>query len=197
MLRRRVTLALVVVVVGAFAAAACGGDDDDDATGSTATPGATEPAPEPPALTLTSPAFADGEPIPVRFTCDGENVSPPLAWTGVPDDAAELALIVNDPDAGTDGFVHWVMWGFPAEDAAIAAGKVPRVSVQGSHGANGEGYTGPCPPSGVHHYEFELFAVSESPQVVPGADAQALRDAVADITVATTELVGTYERAQG
>jgi Raf kinase inhibitor-like YbhB/YbcL family protein len=103
---------------------------------------------------------------------------------------------MNDPDAGNAGFVHWVMWGVPANDAAIAAGKIPLVSVMGSHDGGDEGYTGPCPPTGVHHYEFEMFALTEEPQVVPGAEEDQLRTAMDGITVATTKLTGTYTREQ-
>src|SRR5262245_54629862 len=114
----------MLAVAVLLAVAACGGDDDDDGASGTTTssPGGTE---QPTDFQLRSPAFEEGAPFPVRFTCDGENISPPLAWTGVPADAESLALIVNDPDAGTPGFVHWLMWAVPGEDAAIAAGKVP------------------------------------------------------------------------
>jgi Raf kinase inhibitor-like YbhB/YbcL family protein len=186
---RRSMLALAIV----FALAACGGDDDDASDTTTSSPGGTTAKPVD--FQLRSPAFADGQPIPVRFTCDGENVSPPLVWAGAPADSEQLALIVNDPDAGTAGFVHWVLWAIPPENGAVEAGDFPLQAIEGSHDGGVEGYTGPCPPSGVHHYEFQLYALSEQPQVVPGAEEDQLVAAMADITLASTTLTGTYERA--
>jgi Raf kinase inhibitor-like YbhB/YbcL family protein len=178
--------------------AACGGDDDDTSA-ATPPPDASEASSdstvdENAEFTLTSTAFEDGDPIPPQFTCDGQNTSPQLAWSGVPDGTEQLALIVDDPDAPSGNFVHWVMWGFAPADTPIAAGKVPRTAIQGQHGAGGEGYTGPCPPSGVHNYVFQLFALSSAPQVPPGADDQQLRDAIADITIGEATLTGTYTR---
>jgi Raf kinase inhibitor-like YbhB/YbcL family protein len=122
-------------------------------------------------------------------------VSPPLAWSGVPDAAVQLALIVDDPDAPSGNFVHWVMWGIVPSDSSLGAGKIPRGATQGKNGAGQVGYTGPCPPNGVHHYKFQLYALSAAPQVAAGAGAQELHDAIAGITIASTTLTGTYERA--
>lgn len=198
----------VPIVVAACLAllAACGGDDDDtDNASPTASTSSTTTAPGSATtgttgtadLALTSTAFDDGQPIPQGYTCDGDNTSPPLAWSGVPTGAAQLALIMDDPDAPSGTFVHWVVWGIDANDATLDAGALPAGAVLGRHGAGGEGYTGPCPPSGVHHYNFQLFALSAAPDVQPGASAPELRDAIADITVADTTLVGTYQRSQG
>jgi Raf kinase inhibitor-like YbhB/YbcL family protein len=191
----------IVVALCVAALVACGGDDDDtnnaSPTSSTSSngPAATTNTTRAAELTLTSSAFADGEPIPTAYTCDGDNVSPPLAWSGVPDGVQELALIMDDPDAPSGTFVHWVVWGIDAKPGSVEQGALPTGAVLGKHGAGGEGYTGPCPPSGVHHYNFELFALSGAPDVEAGASADELRAAVGDITVATAKLIGTYERA--
>jgi Raf kinase inhibitor-like YbhB/YbcL family protein len=145
-------------------------------------------------FTLTSRAFADGQPIPTEFTCDGANVSPPLRWEDALDDTKELALIVDDPDAPSGNFVHWVMWGFGPGSGATDRGELPAGAVEGKNGGGSAGYTGPCPPSGVHHYKFQLFALSGKPDVHAGATAQQLRDAIADITIAHVTLTGTYQR---
>jgi Raf kinase inhibitor-like YbhB/YbcL family protein len=204
-LERALTRASLPVLVASCLVllAACGGDDDGtDNASPTVSTSSTTAAPATgttsgAGFTLTSSAFDDGEAIPRGFTCDGDNTSPPLAWSGVPADASELALIMDDPDAPSGTFVHWVVWGIDADDATVDAGTLPDGAVLGSHGAGGEGYTGPCPPSGVHHYNFQLFALSAAPDVQPGASAKELRDAIAAITVADTTLTGTYQRSQG
>ncbi|MDQ1521415.1 MAG: hypothetical protein QOI55_2488, partial [Actinomycetota bacterium] len=144
-------------------------------------------------LTLRSSVFTDGQPIPKAYTCDGGNTSPPLDWTGVPDKTAQLALIVDDADAPGGTFVHWVIWGL-APDAALESGRGRAGATVGKNGAGQQGYAGPCPPNGAHHYQFQLFALSAAPRVGPGADAQTLRDAIKGITITSTTLTGTYQR---
>src|SRR5688572_20049721 len=113
-------------------------------------------------ITLTSPAFADGEAIPERHTCSGEDVAPPLAWSGVPDGTAELALLVEDPDAPGGTFVHWVLAGLDPSSGGLAEGTVPAGAVEGRNGFRRRGYGGPCPPPGrPHRYVFMLFAAAE------------------------------------
>ena len=150
------------------------------------------------AFSLTSDAFeADGA-IPARFTCDGEDISLPLSWSGAPEDTQSFALIMDDPDAG--GFTHWVIY----NRGSGASGSVPegvetteRPSTGGSQGRNGFGrvcYGGPCPPSGTHRYRFQLYALDALVALAPGASKQALLDAMTGHTLATTTLNGTYER---
>jgi Raf kinase inhibitor-like YbhB/YbcL family protein len=111
-------------------------------------------------LTLTSSAFASGDAIPREFTCDGANVSPPLAWTGVPAGAAALVLLVDDPDAGS--FVHWIALDLPGADGHLARGLVASAATpqQGRNDFGDIGWGGPCPPSGTHHYRFTLTALN-------------------------------------
>ena len=112
-------------------------------------------------MNLTSPAFEDGTDIPRKFSCDGDDVSPPLAWENVPGDAKALALIVDDPDA--HGFVHWVAFDIPATSGGLAEGISPNDPSlrQGTNSFGKAGWGGPCPPSGTHHYRFRLFAIRE------------------------------------
>ncbi|HET7028265.1 MAG TPA: YbhB/YbcL family Raf kinase inhibitor-like protein [Candidatus Limnocylindrales bacterium] len=141
---------------------------------------------------FSSPAFASGASIPRKYSCDGAGVSPPLAWSGVPNGTKELELLVVDPDAR--GFVHWVAAGIPAtttglDEAATGSNQVP---IEGRNGAGRNGWTGPCPPSGTHHYHFTLYAVSRPLGLEDGVSADELRAAVGDATLGRAELVGTF-----
>ena len=146
-------------------------------------------------FTLTSPAFADGGAIPRAYTCQGVDVSPPLAWSGAPSGTAAFALIVDDPDA--HDWVHWLIYDIPgttssfAENASKAAGAPP----QGKTTWGSVGYRGPCPPSGTHHYRFRLLALSATLALAPGADVAAVTRAAASRTLATATLTGTYRKS--
>ena len=140
---------------------------------------------------LTSPAFADGEAIPSEYTCDGPDNQLPLAWSGIPEGTAELALVMHDPDAG--GFVHWVVGAIPA-DATELAGELPESAVAGRNDFGEAGYLGPCPPSGNHGYLFTLYALSAPLELEGVPTARAIRQAAADKTLATAVLNGTYRR---
>jgi Raf kinase inhibitor-like YbhB/YbcL family protein len=165
-------------------AGACGDDDDSPAVDA------------PAAITVTSPAFDDGATIPTRFTCDGEEVSPPLAWDGVPADAAELALLVEDPDAPGGTFVHWVVWGIDASAGGLDEGAVPGDASEGANETGESGYAGPCPPPGdPHHYGFTVLALSEPLDLDAGATADDLRQAVEDSVLAQGMLTGLYGRS--
>lgn len=142
-------------------------------------------------MTLTSSAFAEGSEIPARLTCDEAGVSPPLAWSDIPDGTRSFALIADDPDAG--GFVHWLIADLPADASALAEG----ASVDGVEGRTGfgaNGYGGPCPPSGTHRYVFTLFALSQPTGLDAGFDADALRAAMEGLVLDSATLTGTYAR---
>ena len=176
-----VVRALIGVVVGALVVTSCGSGS------STATSTTTVRA----AFALRSSAFANGAAIPKHYTCNGASVSPPLSWSGAPAGTRAVALIVDDPDAPIGTFVHWVLWGLPPT-GSLAEGTVPPSAVQGNNGAGAAKYTGPCPPSGTHHYRFTLYALSRPPDAPAGATAAQLRAAIARTTIATALLVGTY-----
>ena len=140
---------------------------------------------------LTSPAFSDGGAIPSEHSCDGGDQPIPLEWSGVPDGTAELALIMDDPDAR--GFVHWVVVGIPPSAAGGEGGALPARAHEGSTGF-GVGYGGPCPPSGTHNYSFTLIALSSPLGVSGSPSAHDVRTAAADKTLAEAHLTGTYAR---
>jgi Raf kinase inhibitor-like YbhB/YbcL family protein len=143
---------------------------------------------------LSSSAFATGAPIPSRYTCDGPDVSPPLAWTGVPQGTAAFLLIVDDPDA--NGFVHWVVADLPATATTLSEGASGHVApaVEGRNGFGRIGWGGPCPPSGTHRYRFTLLALSAPIGVARGVTAAQARTAAAGKAVGQAELVATYHR---
>jgi Raf kinase inhibitor-like YbhB/YbcL family protein len=146
-------------------------------------------------FTLTSTAFTEGGAIPRKFSCDGENVSPALNWKGAPDDTASLALIVDDPDAR--GFVHWVVFNMTAsQSGGLAEGvsKSPDAPPQGTNGRGQVGWTGPCPPSGTHHYTFTLLALDYSIDQTGAPKADDIRRAAAGHTLDQAVLTGTYKR---
>lgn len=153
-------------------------------------------------LKLTSPAFADGGPIPRAHTCDGADVSPPLAWSGTPDGTAEFALIVDDPDAPGGSFVHWVLYALPASTTNLPSGfpteretTQPVTARQGTNGFRRVGYSGPCPPRGpAHHYVFRLYALDAALPAPPGATKEVLLRAIHGHGLGQAELVGTYGR---
>jgi Raf kinase inhibitor-like YbhB/YbcL family protein len=112
-------------------------------------------------MQLTSPAFKDNDNIPVQYTCKGENVSPPLNIFNVPKGAKSLALIMHDPDAPTEDFVHWLIWDMQPGTHSVRANSTPVGAMQGATSFGNNEYGGPCPPagSGTHRYIFELYAL--------------------------------------
>jgi Raf kinase inhibitor-like YbhB/YbcL family protein len=141
-------------------------------------------------LRLTSPAFAEGQPIPSEYTCVGDDVSPPLAWTGVPVGTAELALVVRDPDA--DGFIHWVITGLPPDAGGLARASPPSQAVEGLNDFGRQGWSGPCPPSGTHNYDFRIYALDQPSGIAAGADgAQAAEQLESATVLASAALSGT------
>ena len=151
-------------------------------------------------FTLTSPAFHHEGPIPARYTCDGANVSPPLAWREAPASTVTFALICDDPDAPRGTFVHWVLWDLPATvhslpEAVPTAPILENGARQGRNSAGGIGYTGPCPPSGTHRYFFTLYALDSSPDVIEGATKDELLFAIRGHVLEDTQLMGRYARA--
>lgn len=146
-------------------------------------------------FTLTSPVFQEGQQIPRRHSCDGEDVSPPLQWTGAPEGTAAYALIVDDPDAR--GFVHWVAVNIPGTATELPEGASgAEAGVQGTNNFRRTGYGGPCPPSGTHRYVFRLLALSEQVQVSGTPTADEVRRAAAPVTLGEATLTGTYTRAR-
>jgi Raf kinase inhibitor-like YbhB/YbcL family protein len=151
------------------------------------------------ALTLTSTAFSDGGLIPRRYTCDGEDVSPPLAWRDAPAGTRSFALICDDPDAPAKVWVHWVIYNLPATvtdlpEAVPPDPELPRGGRQGRNDFGRLGYGGPCPPSGTHRYFFRLYALDALLDLAPGATKGDLVRKMAGHILAETVLVGRYAR---
>lgn len=144
---------------------------------------------------LTSVAFAAGEPIPAKYTCDGANVSPPLAWSDAPPGTQSLALIMDDPDAPAGTWDHWLLFNIPANVRNLPeqAG-APVGSVDGKNGWGRTGYGGPCPPRGTHRYFFKLYALAAKLDLPAGANKSQLLRAMKTHILAQAELMGTYAR---
>jgi Raf kinase inhibitor-like YbhB/YbcL family protein len=152
------------------------------------------------AFELTSTAFASGATIPQKHTCDGGNVSPPLAWTDPPSGTKAFALVCEDPDAPAGTWVHWVLYDLPATARGVPEGVPPEPSLpdgsrQGRNDFKKMGYGGPCPPPGPpHRYFFRLYALDAPTGLQPGATRSELAKAIASHTRATAELMGRYGR---
>jgi len=166
------------------AAGTGGGTGGEDASGGAASPTTAT------TLRLTSPAFENGAAIPSDFTCVGDDVSPPLAWTGVPAGTAELAVVVRDPDA--DGFIHWVIAGLSPDLGGVARGNPPSQAVEELNDFGRQGWSGPCPPSGTHNYDFRIYALDEPSGLAAGADGARAAEQLESATVlASAALSGT------
>jgi len=148
---------------------------------------------------LTSTAFASGETIPQQYTCDGDDVSPPLAWSDPPPGTQSFALIADDPDAPVGTWVHWVLYNLPAEARALpeaipAGAELADGSRHGKNGWGRPGYGGPCPPSGTHRYFFRLYALDTALNLAAGASNKQVLQAMEGHVLAETELMGIYTR---
>jgi len=146
------------------------------------------------ALELSSNAFSGGKGIPSKYTCDGNNISPPLSWSGAPSGTKSFALIADDPDAPAGTWVHWVAWDIPATAMSFPEGGVAPKTVQGMTSFRKTGYGGPCPPSGTHRYFFKLYALDTDLELSPSTDKGGLEKAMKGHILAQAELMGTYAR---
>ena len=151
-------------------------------------------------MQLTSPVFENGDPLPRKYTCDGQDISPPLAWSDVPAGTKSVALMLEDPDAPGGTFTHWVAFNLDAHLNEIKEAIPARPSIdgggsQGKNDAGRMGYYGPCPPAGkVHHYKFTLIALDSNIDLHPGASKRQVIAAMENHVLATTSLIGTYIR---
>ncbi len=154
----------------------------------------TAPIAKPATMHLTSSAFTDNGTIPVRFTCAGEGALPGLFWSAPPAGTEQLALLVFDPDAGADGFVHFLRWGLPAR--ARTSGSGPSLgAMPGMNSAGNERWIPPCPPpGGPHRYQFTLFALDREPQIAPTANIRQFLDGIRGSVIAEGHLTGLFGR---
>jgi Raf kinase inhibitor-like YbhB/YbcL family protein len=181
-------------LIGCLAAGGC--KSDDDPTGGKAM-----------TIAVTSTAFEAGKTIPKKYTGEGDDVSPPLAWSNLPKETKEIALICDDPDAPAGTWVHWVLYKIPPETTSLPEGlprektlKAPAGAVQGVNSwpaSDGNlGYRGPMPPKGhgTHHYHFKVYALDKPVSAPPGIDKAKLLAEIRDHVLAQGELVGVYQR---
>jgi Raf kinase inhibitor-like YbhB/YbcL family protein len=148
---------------------------------------------------LTSTAFRFGETIPINYTCDGDDVSPPLKWTGSPEGTVSYALIADDPDAPAGTWDHWVLFNIPAstdtlEELFPFTPEIPDGTRTGRNSWGRFGYNGPCPPSGTHRYFFSLYALDTVLDLEAGATSRQLRQAMEGHILKQTVLMGEYSR---
>lgn len=197
-MRERVVLLCAYVVMVALVAA-CAPVASPKVTITQAAPAAKTQGDEATTFTLTSEAFRQEEMIPRRYTCDDENISPPLQWQQPPSGTMSFALIADDPDAPRGTFVHWVIFNIPADsrsldEAVPVARELANGSRQGLNSASNNGYTGPCPPSGTHRYFFKLYALDTMLDLPAEANKEELLAAMEGHILAQAELMGRYSR---
>jgi Raf kinase inhibitor-like YbhB/YbcL family protein len=150
-------------------------------------------------MELKSSVFTTGEMIPKKYTCDGQDVSPPLSWTDMPRGAKSFALIVDDPDAPRGTWVHWVAWNIPPSPSALEEDVPKRDSLptglkQGTTDFRKVGYGGPCPPSGTHRYFFKLYALDSALNLPSTTTKKDLEQAMQGHILQQAELIGKYSR---
>jgi Raf kinase inhibitor-like YbhB/YbcL family protein len=185
-----------------FFVSACARGDSSPTLGTASTPtssgGQTTMAVQ---LTLTSSGFAESQAIPRKYSCDAENVSPPLKWTSLPQGTQSIALIADDPDAPAGTWVHWVIYNIPPTTTELAEGlpateSVLNSALQGTNDFRRIGYGGPCPPRGnSHRYFFKLYALDTLLNLKAGASKKDVLSAMEGHILAQGQLMGTYKRA--
>ena len=143
-------------------------------------------------LTIKSIACSQGGHIPKKYTCEGEDINPPLEIKGIPEKTKTLAIIVEDPDAPNGTFDHWLVWNI-APNEPIAENHIPGISGRNSFGKTG--YGGPCPPSGSHRYYFKVYALDIKLDLLAGSDKKALQEAMQNHVLASGELMAHYKKS--
>jgi len=145
-------------------------------------------------MEIKSSAFTHNQKIPSKYTCDGDNINPPLTFSNVPKEAKSLVLIVDDPDAPAGTWVHWLLWNLKPDTSGINENTVPAGSVSGTTSFGNFKYGGPCPPSGTHRYFFKLYALDATLSLEPRAAKQDLEQAMKNHILTQAELIGLYNR---
>lgn len=145
-------------------------------------------------MQIESSAFVNNQSISAKYTCDGENVSPPLKISAVPESTVSLALIVDDLDAQGGTFVHWVVWNIGAKISEIFEGVLPQGAIEGVNDFGKNGYGGPCPPTGVHRYLFKVYALDQQLDLSTASSKNDLEKAMSGHIIDKAEIVGLYQR---
>jgi Raf kinase inhibitor-like YbhB/YbcL family protein len=146
------------------------------------------------ALHITSPAFQNNGTIPRQYTCDGEDISPPLVIANCPKETQSIALICDDPDASIGTWVHWVLWNIDPTTKEIAENAVPQGCVEGMNDFRRHSYGGPCPPSGTHRYFFKVYTLDTMLDISPNSTKTDLEQAMKGHVLAEGQIVGLYTR---
>lgn len=145
-------------------------------------------------MILSSPNFNNNELIPAKFTCQGQNISPELEISEVPEDTKSLVLIMEDPDAPSGTWVHWLVWNIDPKSKVIPENSVPKEAVQGNNSWSEPAYGGPCPPSGAHRYFFKLFALKAKLNLSAGSTKEQLLQAMDGFVIEEAQLLGIYRK---
>lgn len=143
-------------------------------------------------MKISSSAFENNGLIPAKYTCNGEDINPPLFFADIPDGTESLALIAEDPDAPAGTWVHWLLWNIPPETGEIGENSVPEGALSGVNDFVKNSYGGPCPPSGTHRYFFKLYALDKKLSLPEGARKEELEKAMEGSVLDSAELVGLY-----
>ena len=143
-------------------------------------------------LMIVSPAFSENEKVPVKFTCDADNINPQLDISGIPQGTASLVLIVDDPDAPGGTWVHWTLWNIDPATTSILENSVPSGAVEGVTDFGVPGYGGPCPPSGTHRYFFKIFALDITLDLDSSSTVTDIESAIQGHVLDSGELIGLY-----
>lgn len=147
-----------------------------------------------PAMKIESNSFKQGEGIPSKYSCQGNDINPPIKISGVPASAKSLAMIMDDPDAPVGTWVHWVLWNISPQTTEVAENSVPAHAIQGKNSWGRTKYGGPCPPSGTHRYFFKIYALDITLSLSATADKKQLEAAMKDHILEQAELMGTYQK---
>lgn len=147
-------------------------------------------------MTIQSPAFHPHETIPSKYTCEGENINPPLLFSHVPSSALSLVLIMDDPDAPLKTWVHWTVWNIDPAIASVSENNVPPHTVEGMTSFDSTGYGGPCPHAGTHRYFFKLYALDTMLDLPVNTEKKEIEKAMDGHILESAELIGLYKKTK-
>lgn len=145
-------------------------------------------------MIIKSSSFSHNSPIPAKYTCDGQDINPPLAFDDVPASAQSLALMADDPDSPAGSFIHWLIWNINPQNTQIAENSRPPEATEGQSGFGKTGYGGPCPHTGVHRYIFKLYALDTKLNLPSSTDKKQFEQAIQNHILTQAELIGLYCR---
>ena len=148
-------------------------------------------------MKISSAAFENNSPIPLKYTCEGQEINPPLEFMDVPEDTKSLVLIMDDPDAPMKTWIHWTIWNIDAKTTQILQNSCPKGAIEGVTSFGRTGYGGPCPPSGTHRYFFKLFALDKILDLGSNSYARDIESTIEGHIIQKAELIGLYKKKYG